>query len=295
MQISMTHRRFFAAGGAMGILVLIAAASADDTAPANETSVATRRLEQMRERANRATVRIIAEGAQAKPSANLPEVQFEGQPVFRYSDPPRGFRDGTLWLWTSSGRPVALGKIEDWRREPPDGPTWITCFASLYPGLIEANWQAGPMWTSQKPGLPYQLLGEFERPDATEAGRLRQFKKLSERFSIALERDYTGTTDSQQMRRLPRHLYRYKVPDQGVTDAVMFGWTANGTNPDAMVVIELRSVGDKHEWHYAMAQVTADKIVLNLDGKSVQEQDRNITGTGPTLRYFFERNSAPIE
>jgi len=286
------------------LLFTATSSAADESAAIAEGSVAARRLDQMRERANRATVRIVSDGPQTKhaagkaaeaPSKELPEVQFEKQPVFRYSDPPRGFRDCTLWMWTSNGRPVALEKVEDWRRSPPDGASWITCFASLYPGLIEVNWHAGPQWTSQKPGLQFQLVEDFERPEATEAGRLRQFKKLSERFSIAIERDYSGKLDSQEMRRLPRHLHRYHVPNQSVTDAVMFGWTTNGTNPDAMVVIELRTTGDKHGWYYAMAQVTADKVVLSLDGKSVQEQDRNITGTGPTLRYFFERNSTPID
>lgn len=298
MQTSIGCRHFGAAichAVAMLSLMSVAILAADKPTTGSETSATFQRLEQMRDRAIQATVRIVAEGPQAKPATELPEVQLEKQPIFRYSDLPRGFRDGTLWMWTANGRPVALEKVEDWRRAAPDGPTWITCFTSLYPGLIEATWPAKPTWTSQKPGLPFQLHADFEQPEATEAGRLRQFKKLSERFSISLEWDYSGKPDNQEMRRLPRHLHRYQVPDQGVTDAVMFGWTANGTNPDAMVVIELRSNGDKHEWHYAMSQVTADKIVLKLDGKNVQEQPRNMTGNGPTLRYFFERNSSPIE
>lgn len=280
--------------GFAALLFIRATGSADDDPKSGaEPSVSARRLEQMKGRAVRATVRIVSEGPQVKTTETLPEVQFDQQPIFRYSDPPRDFRDATLWMWTANGRPVALQKVEDWRPSER-GPMWITCFASLHTGLIESSWKKGPTWTSTKPGLPFQLV-DFERPEASDSGRLRQFKKLSERFTVALERDQSGTPDTQEMRRLPRHLHRYQVADQRIADAVIFGWTANGTNPDVVVVIEQRSIGDKHEWHYAMSGITSDKVALSLDGKIVQSQDYTKGGGGPTLRFFFERNMDPID
>lgn len=267
---------------------------ADDPTTVGEQTAQERRLEQMRERASRATVRLISEDV-ATPTREQPAtVEFEAQPLFRYNDQPRGFRDGTLWMWAAEGRPIALCKIEDWR-DPRNGPIWITCFASLSTGLIQSKWDSGPTWVSKKPGLQFRPVEGVEAPDANEAGRLRQFKKLSERFTVSLVRAYDGVDDRQEMRRLPRPLHRYHRAEAGVTDAVLFAWTSNGTNPDAVVVFELRTSNGKNEWLYAFAPVTADKTQLQLDGGVVDSKDYTPYAGGDTVRYFYDKNSSPID
>jgi hypothetical protein len=278
-----------------GIVMLVIFGSlsnvkAEDEASATDKAKKTRRLDQMRDRAKRAMVTVINRDAGAKKDEKLSGVELTEQPLFRYDDQPRGFRDGTLWMWTSQGRPVAVGKIEDWRGE--QGPMWITCFASLSTVLIDSKWQAGPTWVSKKPGLQFQAVEAFEAPESTESGRLRQFKKLSDRFSISLERN---RTDTQELRRLPRHLHRYQLPESQIDDSIMFAWTADGTNPDVVLVIEQRSSGEKKEWMYAMSPVTADKVTLQLDGVVVATKDYTPFTGDDTVRYFFERNSSPID
>jgi hypothetical protein len=60
------------------------------------------------------------------------------EPVFRYSDQPRGFADATVWCWGSEGRPIALAKI-DMAQRSNKTPYWNFCVASLADGNIDVE------------------------------------------------------------------------------------------------------------------------------------------------------------
>ena len=99
-------------------------------------------------------------------------------------------------------------------------------------------------------------------------------KELLRHFSVSMQL-YTG--DRQDLRLLPNQLHRYQIPSEHVADSVIFGWTANGTNPDALLIIELRTrPGQAPEWVYSLAPVTADKLSLKYDGSVVQTKDQTI-------------------
>lgn len=70
------------------------------------------RLRQMRSRAEATQVLQLHNGKQTT-------VKVIPQPVFRYSDQPRLILDATLWVWGHKGRPIALQKVEFYRR--PEG------------------------------------------------------------------------------------------------------------------------------------------------------------------------------
>ena len=252
-----------------------------------------RRLDQMRSRALRATIRIIPKTPNSPESeAQTQTVELHPQPLFRYDDQPRGFRDATLWVWTHQGRPVAIEKVED-SMDVNRGPTWVTCLASVSPHLIRATWDGGYDWTSTKPGIQFKSIKDGPNPETTEAGRLRQFKALSERFTAAIQ-VYSG--DRQELRLLPRRLHRYQIAAEQVTDAVMFGWTSNGTNPDAVLILELHtSASGAAEWAYSLAPVTADKLWLKMDDIIVQTKAQTIYPSDETLIFFFEKNAEVIE
>lgn len=283
----------FACWVIIGALITPARVKGFEENPKAEPTGKVRRLDQMRERAKLATIRIVPKASnESADSKESKPVEIHAQPLFRYDDQPRGFRDATLWLWIDKGRPVAIGKTEDWR-EPNKGPTWITCLASLSPHTIRATWEGGYDWTAKKPGIQLLKVKDGPKPDATEPGRLRQFKALSQRFTASMQL-YTG--DRQELRLLPRQLHRYNIPAEGVTDGVIFGWTANGTNPDAVLLIELQSSpGQPAEWLYSLAPVTADKLWLKLDGNEVQTKGQTLYPSDDTLIFFFEKNTDPID
>lgn len=283
----------FACGVILGVVRTPTRVLAFQDPPKTEATGKARRLDQMRERAKLATIHIVPQKTKKSDAAERSKpVEIHPQPLFRYDDQPRGFRDATLWIWVDKGRPVAIGKTEDWR-DPKKGPTWITCLASLSPSPIRATWEGGYDWTAKKPGIELLPIKDGPKPEATETGRLRQFKALSQRFSASMQL-YTG--DKQELRLLPRQLHRYNIPAEGVVDGVIFGWTANGTNPDAILIMEQRaSPGQRPEWVYSLAPVTADKLWLRLDETVVQTKGQTIYPSDDTLIFFFDKNAEPID
>jgi hypothetical protein len=111
-------------------------------------------------------------------------------------------------------------------------------------------------------------------------------KSLARRFSAVV----VIYSDRQVLRLLPNPIYRYEAPDSGVVDAALFAVTANGTNPDAVLVVELhKSDSGESSWRYAIAPVSADAMELQLDNATVwKKSNTGLTGDD-TLYYFYER------
>ena len=238
-------------------------------------------LAAMRRRAESTTVKPLSKDR--KTAAKLVT-----QPIFRYSDQPRTIMDATLWAWGVKGRPIAVCKIERYRRV---NRRWLYCMASLSTELIESEWPDGHRWSSKKPGLQLFDLPSGPKPAKSDAGRLRQIRSISRRFASTLIDPIAKTR--QEMRLLPRPLCRYSNHDSGLVDGAIFGFSTNGTNPDGLFVIELHQPGkDSNQWKYGVAGMTQGGLSVRLDGKEVwtKEYTRGI-GPQPTWIWFFEQTT----
>ena len=212
-------------------------------------------------------------------------VKLLPQPLFRYSDQPRLILDATMWVWGTKGRPIAVCKVERYRRPNRE---WLCCMASLSPGLIEIQWQSGRRWTAKKPGLELKRLLDAPTPAKTNVARLLQMKQLARRFSAVIYDPDRGTRG--QMRLLPKPIHRYSAPETGLLDAAIFGLTI-GTNPDLLLAIELHQQGAAAAtWQYGLATMTANGIIVRLDDKQVwKSPNRNVEPTVyDTWLFFFE-------
>src|SRR5579885_497514 len=99
-----------------------------------------------------------AEGIQVKVTAGdqTTKATVHTNPLMKYTDVPREIEMATLWVWQIDGSPVALGKVEAYRRK--DGPKWLYCFASASTGLVEAQWPEGRRFQARKPGIQWTAL-----------------------------------------------------------------------------------------------------------------------------------------
>lgn len=195
-------------------------------------------------------------------------------PLFRYSDQPRGIFDATLWGWGTRGRPVAVSKLEA-IRDQQRRSLWQYCLVSLSEGRIEAIWSGGERFLSKKPGLEFRRIPEGPAPSDKKIGRLFQLKKLARRFSATIYVD--GRRDKkQEMRLLPRPIYRYSDANAGLRDGAIFGFATNGTNPDTLLVIELLKQGSSApEWQYGLARMTTGELHVRLDNNEVWQALHN--------------------
>jgi hypothetical protein len=242
-------------------------------------------LKAMEQRAREMKVR----RAGARPDAQAEAgAELIPQPLFHYTDEPRRILDATLWGWTSQGRLLAICKIENYEGQSHPEGQWLYCFGSLSRGLVEAEWSDGHRWTAQKPGLELALLPKAPAPAEGKAARLRQMKEIAKRFDATIID--TPVNRRQQMRLLPRPLHRYETPAGELLDGAIFGLTTNGTNPDAILAVELhKTEAPEPEWKFAVAGMTQGALSVRFDEKEVWTKPyATAIGSYETWNWFWE-------
>jgi hypothetical protein len=180
------------------------------------------------------------------------------EPILRWSNPAVGEIHGNVFLWTSSGRPVAVGSLFKWF-----SPHTHTSheFQSLTESKLAAKYDGRQVWTTGVPGVKFVPL-EGEAPSASATRRLVQLRSLAKRFTGSLT---TREGEQHELRLLPQPIYRYAAADEGVLDGGLFAFV-QGTDPDILLLIEAR--GEKEpRWHFAAARMQNVALVVNLDGR----------------------------
>jgi hypothetical protein len=115
-------------------------------------------------------------------------------------------------------------------------------------------------------------------------------KELFARFSATVLVDGNESL-RQEMRRLSTPIYRYDDERAGLKDGVIFGLTTNGTNPDILIVIELRRAQSDFVWKYGIVKMTYSDVRLRLDDSEVWSSP--ISAPKDTWTYFQSPRSAP--
>jgi hypothetical protein len=209
------------------------------------------------------------------------------EPVLRYSDQPRGFVDATLWCWGTPGRPAAIAKVE-MVVDANGAPFWQYCLASIADGPIAVDFGGARRFATNKAGIELKPVPGATAPDDKPAPRLRQMKELFARFSATIHSKHVDTKElvQQEMRPLASPIHLYANTD--VNDGAIFGLTTNGTNPDLLLLVELRSVaGMPKSWHYGIVRMTDGELHVRIDDNEVWNspyQAPRITWTSVFLR-----------
>lgn len=194
------------------------------------------------------------------------KVPLRADPVFRYSDPPRGFVDATLWRWGMKGRPIVLVKVE--AAKSATRAYWQYCVVSLAEHPVEVKFPGKPKLLVKKAGVDLHALAKAPVPADRPVVRLRQMKQIATRFAGTIIPQNAEL--KQEMRRLPTPICRYDDEGGGLRDGMIFGLTTNGTNPDMLILIELRGKkGAAPKWHYGIAKVTHSEVHIRLDDTEI--------------------------
>jgi hypothetical protein len=88
-------------------------------------------------------------------------------------------------------------------------------------------------------------------------------------------------------------LYRYalaetKEPDPNLLDGALFAYV-QGTDPEAVLVLEAIGTADKAEWHYAFARATSGGLEVKLGNDVVWTAPKHPSNRIPTLPHFTMR------
>jgi hypothetical protein len=211
----------------------------------------------------------VAESIELADADSRQPFRLAADPVLLYTDATRKQNESALWLWGAPGRPAAIMAIEFYPQHVK-GPQWLYEIASLAHRRIAAKHESGLNWSAERPGFSPAELPDAPPPADQPARRLSQMKQLLRRFTA----HETATIEGRiELRSLANPLHRYADPDSSLIDGAIFAF-ANGTNPEVFVLLEAHAVtGGPAVWKYSLAQMTGEKVSVNVDGREVWTRD----------------------
>jgi hypothetical protein len=189
--------------------------------------------------------------------------------VMRWPNSLRGSADGATVIWIGDGRPEVVGAIYPW-----EGKLFVHEFDSLSRGKIEATSDDELVWSPDEAGLKFRTSADWPEPARSRSARLRQMKSLVREFQATLLGWNSDDSQREELRMMPRALYRYDIDSpKEVSDGALFAF-ATGTDPETILVLEAVRTPDKPQWQYAFVRRTSGKLQARFRGQVVWEVDR---------------------
>jgi hypothetical protein len=207
------------------------------------------------------------------------ELELKKEPVFEWSNPTReGVQQGVVFLWLRDGRPAAIGSIFSQQHDKPSGRQIVHEFHALDVDKLVVTRPKGVLnqWKPES-GLVRKELIDAPAPAATPAARLLQMRKLAQEFT-GHETDDEGKR--WDLRLLPTQLYRYPTARIGVIDGALFTLVSSaGTDPEVVLLIEIREEKGKLLWEYACGRFSDRNLYVKRNDKEVWSMVRNDENT----------------
>jgi hypothetical protein len=208
------------------------------------------------------------------------------QPVLRWRNVIRGQEgEAMMVVWPHNGRPVAMTSIFPWQGK--------MCheFDSLSrEKKVIARDKDRVIWSPETAGVEFKDVPAAPKPAKTHAERLRQMKAIAERFKATMTGWLGDDTDREELRLLPRPLYRYdlknaKEPDPNLLDGALFAYV-QGTDPEVVLVLEAIGTAKKSAWQYAFVRATSGGLEVKLGREVVWTATKGPANRDPTLPHF---------
>jgi hypothetical protein len=228
------------------IAVMVRADEKTETGKSRNDRLATRRFELMKKRVTDGNVRSAEPGF---------PTQFTITPIFKYSDPARGYVAAAVWKLGDRGRPRALLATE-LDRSTHGRP----CISYEYSSLTTAPFSLSSddmHWSPSGTLYQFKPVPNTPAPEDTSQRRLIQIREIAKRFA-----SHEVVKDEKcELRLLPSPVDRYVPSNVDRADGAIFFFTF-GTNPEVVLIIE----SDGRKWTYAAGRMTgAETVVLTID------------------------------
>jgi hypothetical protein len=220
--------------------------------------------------------------------ADTPEQPFtlHDSAVMRFSNPISGTADGALYVWTHHGRPQALLKFFTFNNK-----TYSHALLSLSENKIVAIRNFRMVWNPDEPGIKFAEIPDAPKPEETPAGRLRQMKVLSAKFSAT----YTAAHLQAQpfdLRLLTQPLLRYETDVDSRADGALFGYVQS-TTPVGLLLLESRPTPMGPRWHYAFTSLVTGPVAARYKDEEIFALERDAASTDP-IKPFILFRSLPV-
>jgi len=222
---------------------------------------------------------ISMEKVKAETRSLVPLVE---RPLLTFTDPTRANDHGTVWAWSTGGRPVAMVEVY----QPAGQMQRIHAMTLTSTDLVMGSISKQLVWMPQSSAIEFQPFPKAPKPADREVTRQSQLKELSRRFEA---HEFWDPDNSRfELRLLVQPVYRYRDLDQKIVDGAVF-ILAHGTNPEAVLLIEAHGeTAATAEWKYGLVRLGSAEMHASLDGNEVWKLDRtpNVAGK-PTDPYWL--------
>lgn len=218
-----------------------------------------------------------------------PEIsRFHPRVLLRWSNPLSTIRDGGLFVYTRGGRPDVVCEFHV-HTESRFGHEFSPI---RYEGMKLRRGEH-TFFAADNGWFKFQDLPDAPRPSDKAAQRIAQMRQIAERFTL-VDKFGQNEDDLQQyvLRLMPQPVYQYKEADEKA-DGGMFVF-AQGTNPEAVLLIEAVGAGKQASWRYGFAPTTMYEVTAHLGGEEglvvwtkPRYQAFGATSGPYTVSYYF--------
>jgi hypothetical protein len=207
-------------------------------------------------------------------------LELQATPVLKYSNPVRPTdQHGAIYVWTLDGRPEVIGSIWSSQDAKDPGVRMVThefqslsldTIVSQHPPRTGRKGQV-PDWKTSAAGIELQLLPDAPAAAKSAPTRLSQMRRLAAEFSAQITGSDIETESG--LRLLSSPLVRYSSKSAKVLDGGLFAFV-QATDPELLLLIELRDTKDGPRWHYAAARFTNRPLLLARGERKLWECER---------------------
>jgi hypothetical protein len=259
------------------ISTVSAAVAEPPSAPGSAESEAQARLEYLQSRWRNVQVR----------SLKSPDVayRFHEAPLIRWQNPISG-ADGAVFMWTSAGRPMILCKchVNDKKRH------YVSSSVSIATELFQMKLAEQVKWAPNEVGIAPFTVKDVVAPADKDSTRLVQMRSIARRYRLQSVWGEDPSGD-WELRFLPTPLFRYTSEPAGVIDGALFGF-AQGTNPEAVVLVEAVRTSEGMEWRSAASRITGYAVKGWFDDQTVLNVPKiNTPDPTGTYHHVYEKPS----
>ena len=189
--------------------------------------------------------------------------RLKTDPILRWTNPVREGQDGAVFLWTLNERPEVIGCCFTY---PVSGIVYRKHqLHSLSTKPLLAKVDGAVVWQPREAGLRFAAIPKAKAPAKTPARQMIQMRQLARRFAVRIE---NSDQQRSELRLMPTPLATYTPKNEECAAGALFSF-AQGTDPDAILVIENRMVNSVPTWTWAFARFHYDKLTATLDDKPV--------------------------
>ena len=189
---------------------------------------------------------------------------LDPEPLLQWSNPVAGSIHGSVFVWTSKGRPEVVASI--YKFSNPLHHLGVE-FHSLANAPLTVEREGRAVWSPERAGIEWRPVPGAPAPADAPNVRLRQLRALAKEFTAS---ETTREDVFWELRLLTQPVYRHASTDPEVLDGALFAFV-KGTDPEVFLLIEARRSPEKREfaWHYALARMNSVTLRAAHKGKAV--------------------------